>query len=125
MHKKHAYIKYLLTAVFLMVSMPGYADWSSCESELSRIKREARDAESTASDLDSLEDDLEYERNEYEDCLQFPDVYDLYGDGCESQRSDYNWKVNEYNSKISDMDSDINNLIRRVKRALSDLNFFL
>ena len=107
--------------MFILVCSAGAhaADWYSCESELSRVQRHARNAKDVASDLDSLNSELEMLRNEYEDCVQFPEIYDLLQDGCSSQVDDYNWKVNEYNSRLSDLQSVMDSLIRRVRNSQS------
>ena len=112
--------------VFLALVIPGVAfatDWSSCEYELDRSKRAARDSADIASDLEYLQSDLNSLKDEYESCMRFPDLYDLLDTGCESQRSEYNDKVDEYNDRISDLESELSSFVSRVKGALSDCGF--
>ncbi len=84
-----------------------------------RTKRSERDAEDYASSLSSLEDELQSAKDEYENCIQFPDTFDLYGDQCESFRYDYNSKTDEYNSEIFNFNGEFNDLVKRVKNAIS------
>ena len=118
--KKVLFIFFLPLWVFLSSSSSYAADWSSCEYELDRAKKAARDSADIASDLESLESELSSLKDDYKSCIQFPDVYDLLDTGCESQRSEYNDKVEEYNSRISDLNSELSSFVSRAKSALSD-----
>jgi len=95
------------------------ADWSSCESDLSRVSRQAREAENLASNMQNMEYELERKKSDYENCLMFPDLYDLLDDGCENDRYDYNRKVNEYNNGLSEMQGEMEALISRANNAIS------
>ena len=114
------FIFFLPLWVFLSASSSYAADWSSCEYELDRAKKAARDSADIASDLESLESELSSLKDDYKSCIQFPDVYDLLDTGCESQRSEYNDKVEEYNNRISDLNSELSSFVSRAKSALSD-----
>lgn len=99
-------------AIMLLMIYPFQAfsqDWSSCEYDLSKLESVADDASDIASDLESL-------KNDYEDCLQYPDTYDLMDDGCESQRADYEYK-------LSELDDEMNNLMRNVRGSLSSCGY--
>lgn len=106
--------------LLLVLPICAYGDWSSCESELNRLSREARGAESVASDMQSLEREYENNKSQYERCRMFPDTFDLMGDECQFQRIQYNQSVDEYNSRLSDMQSELDSLIRRAKRAINE-----
>ncbi len=95
----------LLTVIILLLSGTTYAqDWSSCEYDLSGVKSAANNANYYAADLDRL-------NNNYVNCLQYPSTYDLMNDNCESYRSDYNRKLSEF-------DSEMNELLRKLKNSL-------
>ncbi|WP_028468993.1 hypothetical protein [Neptunomonas japonica] len=109
--------------LFLLSNQSLAVDWYSCESELTRVSRQARSAGSVASDIQSIKSSLDSLKNDYENCLNYPEIYDLMQDGCESRRNNYNWKVEEYNSRVSSMDDEINNLTRRMKNSLNHCGY--
>ena len=100
-------MKCLLMILVVLVSFmpasssPPSRDWSSCEYELDRVQRAARDASYAASDVQSKADELE-------SCVDYPDTYDLLGDGCRSYRS-------EYESAVSNLESELGTLNRRLR----------
>lgn len=103
-------MKTTLTLILLICSFQANSqDWSSCEYDLSKLERVADDASDIASDLESLKSD-------YEDCIEYPDTYDLMDDGCESQRADYEYK-------LSDLDNEMNDLMRNVKGSLNSCGY--
>ena len=116
----HAFIS---ASVLLFINLAYAADWSSCESDLSRAGRMARDAAAMASDLDSMKRELENLKDDYENCLRFPDVYDLMGDGCQSRRDDYSDKVQEYNAHLDELGSQLSDFVSRAKRAISECGY--
>lgn len=96
----------LLTVIILLLPGTTYAqDWSSCEYDLWGVKKAANNANYSAAYLDRL-------NNDYVNCLQYPSTYDLMNDNCESYSS-------EYNIKLSEFDSEMNELLRKVKNSLS------
>lgn len=95
------------------------ADWSSCESELSSAKRAAGDAEDYAYSLVTLEDELQSAKDEYENCNQDSDTDDYYDDECDSLRSDYSDKVDEYNSEASNFNNELEDLVRKVNNTIN------
>ena len=72
----------------------------------SGVRRQASEAESVSSEMQSLEYELESLRNDYESCRQFPETFDFMDDDCESQRSEVNYKVDEYNSSEATPQTD-------------------
>jgi hypothetical protein len=117
--------KYRRRLALLLLILPTHSlaeNWSSCESDLSRVSRQARNAESEASDMQNLEYELDRKKSDYEDCLMFPDTFDLMDDGCENYRYDYNRKVNEYNNGLSEIQGEMETLIRRANTAISSCN---
>ncbi|MBI4826586.1 MAG: hypothetical protein HY807_09240 [Nitrospirae bacterium] len=87
-------------------------DWGSCASELDSLRRAAsyasdaaQSAESAKNEYEDKKEEVEDKKNDLRSCLDFPDIYDLYGDRCESQRREYNDAVDDYNSAKSDYQS--------------------
>lgn len=113
----------IITTLLILPQISHSADWSSCEYELSRVSREAKNTEYIASELSSMQSELESLKDEYESCVQFPDIYDLMRDGCQSQLNDYNWKVDEYNSKVSELSNEFDTMVRKVKNSISYCGF--
>ena len=58
------------------------SDWGSCADDLDRLRRASSDANDAATQAESDED-------EYENCKNYPDTYDLYGDRCRSVADEY------------------------------------
>jgi hypothetical protein len=74
------------------------SDWESCHDDLDRTRRASSDASDAADDVKSKQDD-------FEECKNDPQTYDLLGDHCHSLRSDYQSAVNDYQNKMDDLDS--------------------
>jgi len=114
--------KSILTALLIFCFSLGdsaatASNWSSCESELDDLSSEASDASDYArkvknllEELESKKAELEDKKSELEDCLSFPDIYDYYGDGCQSLNWDYKSAIDEYESAKGDYESAINRL---------------
>lgn len=73
----------LIPLLLLCVAPTGSfgADWSGCASDLDTLSRAARNAEYAAQELENANYDLE-------NCLSYPDLYDLLDDECSSRRWD-------------------------------------
>lgn len=103
-------MKTTLLFSLLLCSFQAFSqDWSSCEYDLSRLERTADYARDIAMELESLKSD-------YEDCIQYPDIYDFMNDNCESNGADYNYK-------LSELDNEMNELMRRVKGSISSCGY--
>ena len=94
------------------------ADWTNCDIELGRLSRHARDAELSASNLAQLESALTMEKDNLQQCLNYPEMYDLLEDGCSNKRSSVNLKVAEYNNALQTLDLDIQPMLARLKSIL-------
>jgi len=99
-------------------------DWSSCADDLDRLRRGARNASDAAEQAKYAAEQAEYAREELENCLMFPDVYDLLEDGCqsyrwdyESARSDYESAYSEYESARSNVESELDTVGRRIRNV--------
>ena len=78
-------------------------DLDSCHDELDRLRRIASDASEAAEDAHSKSDD-------FDDCRRDPEVHDLLGDGCRSQRSEYQSALSDLESKMDDVDSRLHSV---------------
>jgi hypothetical protein len=94
-------------------------DWSSCSYDLDAIRWAARDASYEAEASDSAEQDFEQARDDLQSCLDFPDVYDLLEDGCQSQRWEYDSARSEYESALSNLEYELSTVARKIRGAES------
>ncbi len=83
----------------------------------------ARDAGEIASDLKSLENELEELKDEYENCRSYPDLYDLMQDDCRTKREEYKDKVREHNGRLRGLRSQLGDFVSRTKSALSECGY--
>lgn len=86
-------------------------DFSTCASALEDVSGAGDDAATKARDAEEAADDLESERDEYDRCRRFPDIYDLLQDGCRSKLREVKNAQEEFESAQGDL-----------TRALDDLN---
>lgn len=105
----------IIILIFICVSFVQAADWSSCAYDLDRLRRAARDASDAAEQVDSAKDEFESKKDELEDCLNFPDVYDLMVDGCQSMRWDYESALSNYKYEISNLKNELNTVENRIQ----------
>lgn len=84
-------------------------DWNSCADDLDRLRRATRDASDAAQQVES-------EKDELENCLHYPDIYDLMEDGCQSSRWDYN-------SARSNLESELNTVESRIRSVQWSCDF--
>ena len=97
-----------VVALFALVALGGPSagpvDWSSCQDDLDRARRSARDASDYASEVES-------KHNELQDCVNYPDTYDLLQDGCRHYRTDYEDAKTNLTSELD----TLNNRLRDVQ----------
>lgn len=91
----------LTTLVFLGMTVPSHADWSSCASSLTKLHRAARDASGYAEGLENSKREAEEEKKKLDNCRRYPEMYDLYSDGCETARRRATNAQNSYKSELS------------------------
>lgn len=99
----------LLVVSTTLAYAPSVRDWNSCQDDLDRVRRAARDASDKAGEADSKAQELQ-------NCQNFPDTFDLLRDGCRS----YRW---DYESAVADIESELDTLNSRIKNAQSSCNF--
>ena len=110
----------LILLSLLLLSSSGFAaDWDYCASKLKQLKSESGDAADNAETANSAKDEFESAKDELEDCLTYPDMYDLYGDNCQTQRWDYDSALSDYETDLREYESALSTL----KYSLSSIGF--
>jgi len=99
----------------LVVSICQAEDWSSCADDLDRLRRAARDAADAAEQAESARQEFESKKEELENCLSYPDIYDLMQDNCQSIRWDYESTRDDYESALSTLESELDTVLRRFR----------
>ena len=107
----------MLVGFFQFLSSPsGLAgDWSSCADDLDRLRRASRDASEAAERTESAKQEFEDKREELQNCVNYPDIYDLMRDQCQSVRWDYESAKSEYESALSDLESELSTVEHRIR----------
>lgn len=93
------------------ISSVSAANWDSCADDLDRLRRAARDATDKANDVNTKAD-------EFENCKNYPDMYDLMRDRCRSKASDYQ-------SALSDLESELGTINSRIRSVQASCDFNL
>ena len=96
------------------------ANWSSCGGNLASAQRYARDAEALSRELDKLDRDVDSAKRDYELCMGLPKAPDRANVDCSVEQLAYQTKLNEFDSKHSRLDAEINALLQRVTAAIND-----
>ena len=116
----------VIVAPALLKTCAVYAQyWSGCSSDLDGIRRAARDASDEADTAESAEWDFEQARDDLQNCVNFPDVYDLLEDGCQSKRWDYESAQSEYESAVSGLEYELSSLARKIRAAENSCDYGL
>lgn len=103
--------------IALLTAVSSAQDWSSCQDDLDRVRRAARDASDTAQELESKARELEDKRFELQSCLSYRH------DRCEFVREEYQRVREEYNSKKSDLESELSSLESRFRSVQSSCGY--
>ena len=90
-------------------------DWSSCADDLDRLRRASRDASDAAESAESSKQEFEDKKEELQNCINYPDIYDLMQDQCQSLRWDYESAKSDYESALSDLESELSTVESRVR----------
>lgn len=101
----------IFLGIIIFSSSPSaYAvEWSICADDLDSLRRGARDASDAAQNLASKSDELQ-------NCLKYPDTYDLTGDKCQSLQWDYD-------SALSNLESELSTVNRRLHSVQASCGF--
>lgn len=90
-------------------------DWSSCADDLDRLRRASRDASEAAERAESAKQEFEDKREDLQNCINYPDIYDLMQDQCQSLRWDYGSAKSDYESALSDLESELSTVESRIR----------
>lgn len=111
----------ILTCSYIPIA--NTTDWIGCADELDRLRRVARDASDTAQQIESAKQNLDSEKGELENCLNYPDSYDMMDDRCQSQRWDYDSARDNYKSQISNLEGELNTVQSRIRSVQWSCDF--
>ena len=106
----------LLSLAFLPVIGTAQS-WSSCSSDLDDLRRRASDASSIASSVDSVHQRYKTAQEDLRNCLQFPQIHDPLKNGCSDKRNDYNSAMSSYRSELSNLQSGLDDVNRKIKSS--------
>ena len=90
-------------------------DWSSCADDLDRLRHASRDASEAAERAESAKQEFEDKREDLQNCINYPDIYDLMQDQCQSLRWDYESAKNDYESALYDLQSELSTVESRIR----------
>ncbi|SVE28382.1 uncharacterized protein METZ01_LOCUS481236, partial [marine metagenome] len=105
-----------LAFVFIFHPQSVYSQsWYSCERNLKKIKREAKDGENYIQEIQNRQQQLESAQSDLDDCKSqglYGDMglHDLYGDNCQTLYYEYQSAKSEYDSAVSNVQHSINSL---------------
>jgi hypothetical protein len=94
-------------------------DWSTCASDLDRLRRAANDASSAASDVDSNQRRFNSAKENLERCLRYPQIYDLMRDQCQSKRFESETALADLRTRISTLRNWMSELDSRARSVSS------
>jgi hypothetical protein len=87
-----------VTVLFTNVANASEPDLDSCHDDLDGLRSATSDASDAAEAAES-------KRNDFENCRKFPEIHDLFHDGCRAKRSEYQSSLSDLESTMDDMDS--------------------
>ena len=90
----------LVFTVGLLPSLAISADWDSCVDDLDRLRRATRDAIDAANAVKST-------AHELENCKQYPDIFDLMRDRCQSKTIEYRVALNALKNMMTSVEKRI------------------
>jgi hypothetical protein len=93
-------------------------DWSSCASDLDSLRSRSSDGSSAAEEANSAKERVDSARDQLQQCVRYPQMYDLLRDGCRSKRSDYRAADDSYKSALSSLENALGDVDSKV-RAVS------
>ena len=94
-----------LVLIITYIPFAQAADWSSCADDLDRLRRAARDASDTAREVEAKKNDLQ-------NCVNYPSIYDLMRDRCQSARWNYESVLSNLDSQLSIVESRLRSVQR-------------
>jgi len=110
---------FLLALLAAPPSVYAQVDFSACADALDTLRRRARDASDPAMQADSAKMEFDRKRDKYNNCRQFPQVYDLFRDGCQNQLREARSASEELDSAVSTLESALDDVDRAVREVAS------
>lgn len=86
-----------------------------CRSSFEDISSEASELSSAADDAADARKKLDRAKEEYENCLRFPDTFDIYDDDCQTLRDEYNRAVRKYNNAVGEVQAAYEGVVHAVE----------
>lgn len=112
-----------------MLILPGFllgsVDWPSCVSDMERLGRAVKNATYAAEEAGSNHEELADAKEELQNCLDFPEIYDLLEDGCRSPRWDYDSALSSYRSAESSFEGELETVRSRFRSMQTSCGFTL
>ena len=105
----------IIFIVFLSQAICNAEDWSSCADDLDRLRRGARDAADAAEQAENARQEFESKKDDLQNCIDFPDTYDLMQDNCQSAKWDYESAKSNYRSALNNLEMELDTVIRRFR----------
>ena len=109
----------IATLLYISIQNAHSAEWSTCASDLDDLRRAADDANDAVEIAERVRREYEDKKDELENCLQFPDVYDLLRDRCQSYRWEFQSARDDYQSRLRSLESELSDVDSKV-RSVSD-----
>ena len=114
----------IVVGVFCFSGGSFATDWPSCGYDFDEISQAASEQAYAAHEMALIKSELDYQevvvesaRADLESCRDYPEVYDLLDDGCQSYYyeyqsaiEDYNYTVERYNSSLHLFELKLENL---------------
>ncbi len=90
-------------------------DWSSCSYDLDDLSSAAEDASAAARRADWSKQEFEEKKRALQNCINFPDVYDLMDDGCQMARWNYDSAKSSYQTDLFSLQSELSTVETHIR----------
>ena len=114
---------FLVFLILIYIPFAQATDWDSCADDLDDLRRAADVASDAAKEVQSAKEELESKKDELENCINYPKIYDLMRDRCQSVRWDYESALSDYKSKLSYLESELDTVQSRIRSVQLSCNY--
>lgn len=115
----------LAAAITLVCSNLHAQDWSSCASDLDDLRRRADDASTVANETDQRQKRFKSAEDDFRQCRQYPQIYDLMRDRCQSKAYDLDFARSAYRSNLQSLRGSLDDVDSKIRSAASSCGFDL
>ncbi len=112
-----------LLSLLFVTSAVWAVDWSSCASDLDDLRRAADDASTAANSVTTAQRQFDEAKEELENCLRYPQIYDLLRDRCQSKRWDYDSALSDLRSRLSSLQSELSDVESKARSVSSSCGY--